>query len=262
MNDNLIRLKRQTREMGADNGKRTRAERVSGRMPLSHATSVYKFSSICEHDGLFSQTRLMEKGLYSCNNETHEQLLGTDKDVFFSLAPFCYPRTDCGVLFRRTLEEQFSGSSSATPFDSGGLLKVFTIENPDETPVSFFNCHRLPVPEHRELMEESLVFLFSEPDDYLAGNDPAKEGPVRITGGDSRRWTHEVRIGNDVSMNDGHLEAVFIVRDRAADQHIEDFLTWARKSKVPIIAFNAPRSGVFDEMKQQCINYIEDLIGE
>ena len=104
-----------------------------------------------------------------------------------------------------------SDDGVATPFDSGGLLKCFVLPGP-ETPQQFLARHELPIPEHRRYLRLSMDTLFSHPRDYVEGTEPCRPGPIGLSGGDCRRWTHEVRIPDRIFFRGGHLQAAFAPR--------------------------------------------------
>ena len=129
--------------------------------------------------------------------------------VFFFVAPFRYPSTSCGLLFSRTLEDEASSTGASTPFDSGGLVSKFQRPHPSEPVRDFFARHELPPSAHRRHLGMSMSLLFDQPHDYVEGREPKRPHPMGITGGDQRRWTHEVRIPDRVGVRGSHLEAVF-----------------------------------------------------
>ena len=121
---NLQRLISKTKTMGKDNGERQAAERIAHMLPISTATSIANLLKICESRSLYSRKRLIELGLSKRKEEkTDEEILGTDRAVFFFCAPFAYPDTDFGLLFKPEMESAFSDHATASPFDSGGLLR-------------------------------------------------------------------------------------------------------------------------------------------
>ena len=247
--------------MGEDNGERPAADRIAYMLPISTATSIANASKIIESRHLYSKKRLIELGLSKKKEEkTPEEILGTDRAVFFFCAPFAYPETDFGFLFKPEIENVFSDHTTASPFDSGGLLEKITINSSDKAPVSFLKNHLLPPVDHRKLLCESLVYLFATPSDYIYGDDPVKKGPVPLSGGDRRRWTHEVRIEKDISIAK-YLEAVFVPINRTIEKNLEDFLTECKyNKKIPVKKFVAPTHGKFEALKMECIDYLEDML--
>jgi hypothetical protein len=188
-----------------------------------------------------------------------EAHLGTDDDVFFFLAPFRYPNTNCGLLFKASLEERHRGWGSATPFDSGGIVDGDKCRRLDATEpaIRFFERHQLPVPEHRSYLELSLVTLFAEPWHYIDGTDPKWTGPIGLSGGDARRWTHEVRIPREVRLDDGHLQALFVsVGSVEGDREIGLLDEWCRGQSIDTVYFDTPGGGAFDAMRRSSIEYL------
>jgi len=94
------------------------------------------------------------------------------------------------------------------PFDSGGLLKCspgLTLPSRREHFCHAMNCRFRSTaaisacPWRSSLTSRGLR--------RRPGTAPA--GTNRLTGGDHRRWTHEVRIPDPVPVRDSHLQAVF-----------------------------------------------------
>ena len=177
--------------------------------------------------------------------------MGTGNCVFLFAAPFRYPSTECGFLFKRTLEDANRDKGAASPFDSGAIDKVYKRPNP----ARFLSEHELPIPEHRELLRESLERLFEDPWHYVEGEAPRCVSHFGLEGGDARRYTHEVRILDKVSVKN-NLEAVFLVRGRAAEPKIEKYLEWCEDSDVHYEEISTPRRGEFRAIKRACERYI------
>jgi hypothetical protein len=230
--------------------------KLSGSLYLAHSTSDGKFSAICASGYLSSAERFPAGRGESPSPRRTEVELGTADSVFFYVSPFRYPNTGCGLLFAKTLESQHANDGVAAPFDSGGLLNVFTRPDPAEPPRDFLSRHELPIPEHRRYLGLSMGVLFDRPEDYVEGLDPRRPGPIGLTGGDRRRWTHEVRIPGRVFVFGGHLQAVFASRARvAADPDIEDLFQWCAEEGVDRIPFDAPRGDHFEALRLAgCLN--------
>ena len=97
--------------------------------------------------------------------------------------------------------------------------------------------------------------LFADPWDYVEGVEPTFSGPVGLTGGDERRWTHEVRIRDRLIVRE-NLEAVFLPKARFRDPIIEPLLTWCKEHNVPIESFEVPRDGQFEKLQKACLGYL------
>ena len=189
--------------------------------------------------------------------ECTEALMGTAGSVFFYVAPFRYPSTTCGLLFAKTLESRHSNDGVATPFDSGGVWKACTRSNTSEPLREFLSRHELPVPEHRRYLGLSMQVLFHQPEHYVDGSVPRLPGPIGLSGGDQRRWTHEVRIPDKVFLRGGHLQAVFAPRTQvAADPDIESLFEWCAVEGVDRIPFDARRADDFEALQRACRDYI------
>jgi len=178
--------------------------------------------------------------------------MGTADSVFFYVAPFRYPNTNCGLLFAASLESERRDDGVATHFDSGWLTKMRAQPQPAETVRDFLGRHELPVPEHRRYLAMSMDVLFEKPENYIEGTDPRWPGPIGLTEGDQRRWTHEVRIPGRVFVRGSHLQAVFAPRARAAeDGPIGRLFEWCVENSVDHIDFEAPREEDFEGLRRE-----------
>jgi len=182
---------------------------LSDSLYLAHSTSRKNFRSVCNSGYLYSAASLAAAGGESLGPAGAEVELGATESVFFYLSPFRYPHTSCGFLFAKSLESQHRNDGVATPFDSGGLMRICIRPDPAEPLRAFLSRHELPIPEHRRYLGLSMEVLFDKPKDYVEGLEPRRPGPIGLTGGDHRRWTHEVRIPDRVFVRGGHLQAVF-----------------------------------------------------
>lgn len=233
------------------------AARLGDSLYLAHSTSSEKFSDICASGYLASKASLAAARGESLAPACAEVVLGTAGSVFFYVSPFRYPNTTCGFLFAKSLESHRSDDGVATPFDSGGLLGWLTRPDPAELPRAFLARHELPIPEHRSYLGLSMAVLFEKPRDYFEGTDPLWPGPIGLIGGDQRRWTHEVRIPDQVFVRGSHLQAVFSPRARvAADPEVEGLFQWCAREGVDRILFDSPRENDFEALRQECIDYI------
>ncbi|MGI8991162.1 MAG: hypothetical protein ACR2I2_16485 [Bryobacteraceae bacterium] len=182
--------------------------------------------------------------------------MGTAGYVFFYVAPFRYPNTGCGLLFAKSLEFEHENGGVATPFDSGGLARMFIRADPAEPLREFLARHEMPIPEHRRCLKLSMEILFHEPRNYVDGSDPRRPGPIGLTGGDQRRWTHEVRIPDRVFLRGSHLQAAFAPKARiAADPDIESLFQWCATESVDNISFDSPRGNDFGALRRECLAY-------
>ena len=185
-------------------------------------------------------------------------MLGTTNDVFFYVAPFRYPKSNCGLLFSQTSEEAHKESGNATPFDSGGLRRTFTRSNPAESVNDFLARHELPTPEHRQYLGQGMTALFNQPLEYVNGTSPCHPNPVGLTGGDQRRWTHEVRIPRSGRVQGSpHLQAVFAPWRVVSDPQVEALPSWCERESVDRILFDTPKRDDFKGLQRECLNYIE-----
>lgn len=258
---NLDRLCREMNEYAAaaslDGAPAPAAEHISESLFLAHSAADASFSAMCSIGLLKSAARLDEEGIRPLSPDCEEALLDTAHCVFLYLAPFRYPRTTCGFLFARTLEIERMHDGAAAPFDTGGLVSHFGRADATEPAREFLSRHTLPVPDHRRYLAKSLAFLFGQAEDYLDGVEPVRAGPIGLTGGDLRRWTHEVRIPSRIHLRSGDLQAVFVPRSRAAnDAGIESLLKWCLREDVDTVVFDTPMGGDFEELRRQNLGYI------
>jgi len=242
---------------------RATARHMARSMPLSHGATAEGFARIAQGGAIFSQQTLA-RSVCAPLEYTTEVQLGTANHVFLFAAPFRYPSSDCGFLFKCDLEQDHRADGEASPFDSGGLLCHFTRPAaPTVSPVDFLQRHTLPIPDHRELLEETLTRLFHDPDDYRSGGAPHCSCPFGLHGGDARRWTHEVRIPEKLGV-DTHLEAIFVVEGRESDPRVETYITRCRSKGITFVQVRRPSDrdgeGVFDALRNRCAQYVRDLI--
>ena len=80
----LYSLIDRTKSMGTSNRQGAQAENIVKALPLSHATSLQSFSSMCKEKCMYSKAELIKtKKCPPPTDPTPEQQLGTDKFVFF-----------------------------------------------------------------------------------------------------------------------------------------------------------------------------------
>ena len=104
------------------------AIKLSQALFLAHSTTRRNFAKICDSQRILSQAKLAAQNGVPVDDDCVEIKLGTSNDVFFYAASFRYSDTACGFLFAAMLEDEDSKMGTATPFDSGGLLR----HNPPE----------------------------------------------------------------------------------------------------------------------------------
>lgn len=249
-------------EPGCD-GDRTEADKIAWNVPLAHSTSTHNLRNIVASGKLLCPKRLMQaRGVTSDpdNPTIDEEILGTDEYVFLFAGPFRYDGSDFGFIFGADLEENRADAGEASPFDSGGLIRAFTgFSGP---PKGYLDRFRLPLWNHREYLAGKLRAFFPEPGAYLEPSiridvyDPV----TGLRGGDPRRWTHEVRLKDELDIH-SHLEAVFHRKSRGGLTDVEDFLVECRNRGVYTEDFEAPRDQAFNKMLNCCCDYIKKNIG-
>ena len=233
-------------------------------MPLSHATGASSFRTALQEGMLLSFPKLVEAGRElprSVESPRVETILGTENFVFTYAAPFRYPSTDCGFLFRAEVEQLRSDAAVATPFDSGATVKYLRPRDSKEEQVAFVRTHELPVPEYRRLLARMLAGCFDSPWDYIHGQDPAELWPIPVEGGDQRRWTFEVRF-QDVLELQHHLIAVFLPENVATEVDILSLLErWEAEGidVVEYLSWEDLETGA--ELFRHCAEYVLRLLG-
>jgi hypothetical protein len=230
---------------------------VSESLFLSHSTPDAEFPGICRSNQLFCPQKLADLRGAPLRADCAEAVLGTGGFVFLYAAPFRFPHTGCGLLFAAQLEKEHRENGVATPFDSGGLVKVFARPDPAESARAFLARHELPLPEHRDYLRQAMIDLFGHPVDYLEGRDPRRPGPIGLTGGDCRRVTHEVRIPERAFVTIGNLQAAFVRTALVGSQpDVEKLFRWCKLQGVDFVTSDTPRGDDFQALRDQCLAYI------
>ena len=244
-------------------GQASESQTIANNLPLSHSTSTGNVQAICRSGYFKSMDTLIEEGVLKHRPECAEVALSTTNAVFFYVGSFAYPATTFGFLFSRTLETANRTEGSATPFDSGGLLRHFSWPRKQtESPRQFFDRHELPIPNHREYLGLVINSLYPKPINYL---DPSavdlKANPIGLEGGDAtRRRTHEVRIPGQVQLRSAHLRAVFAPTNRIwGYSEIEDFFIWCGQNGVAMHFFDSPAGDHFSGIRFACLEYLKEL---
>jgi hypothetical protein len=237
------------------------AAKIAPSIFLAHSTADANFVAICSPSGrVLSSAGLDAAGIKPLKPDAVEITLGTAAFVFLYAAAFSFPSSGCGLLFAPTLEQQHSDNGFATAFDSGGLISVFQRPDMSEPPRDFFMRHEFPISEHRSYLQSCLAALFSTPLDYFHGNPPQHPGPIGLTGGDCRRWSHEVRIPNEVVVRSPHLQAVFIPRRLGLVPEIKHLVRWCESEGFDAIVYDADRENDFAKLKRACVEYLRDQL--
>ena len=231
-------------------------------MPLGHARGSRGFQSAVERGALLSNNELKRLGARPTNpsqNISVEVRLGTADYVFTFAGPLRYAGI-CGFLFDAGIEKIRSGDAIATPFDSGGLIDHFRPNDTDEQRVKFLQDHELSVPEYRGYFELVLATLFDSPWNYVDGTVPDRFGPIAFYGGDSRRWTFEVRFLNELLLESG-LVAVFLPVGIASTELLQEQLIKWDKIGVDIIIYVAQTDGQGRDLLEESVKYIKSYLG-
>ncbi len=267
LSSNLSRLLQHIEEHGhlhsrpPTKAKERIAKQLAEAMPLSHTTRRATFGNILNADQLSSPKRLVEysKNSIDENNPPVEYRLGTEDSVFLFAGPFSFPVKFCGFLWRADLERREDVEGDASPFDSGGLVDVFSRPDASESKRTFLDRHRLPLGKHREYLQRKMVWLFEDPWYYVDApqDDVEIDDPViGLTGGDRRRWTHEVRILGQLPLR-ADLIAVFLPRGEAGQHEVG--LGDLQAEGVDILRYESDE-GDFAVMQDECRSYLKNYL--
>lgn len=232
------------------------AGKIAREVPLAHSTSGTNMAAVCRSGRLYSPRKLHESHLKTLKPEAVEITLGTTNFVFLYAGPFSFPSSGCGFLFSTSLEGHHATDGLATPFDSGGLVGQLRSASEPEKPEAFFERHELPVPGHRDYLRICIGSLFGTPFDYIDGTAPEHSGPLALIGSDARRWTHEVRIPDEVFIRSPHLKAVFAPRRLGLVPEIKSLLGWCLSEGFDVEVFDADRENDFARLREACIEYL------
>ena len=261
--NNLARLKQKLLDHDSrmdalvDQTRVDEAARLSKCMPLSHGTASKNFLTILQSGKLLTHA---EKFRHAPATDTDEVLLGTQDYVFFYAAPFSYPKSTCGFLFKTALEEHHRDGGEATPFDSGGLNKHLKASLNLEERRDFLEAHKLPVPGYRSYLELLLLHCFDTPWHYVAGEAPVILPPVELDQhSNDRSWLMEIRIPGNVPIKT-HLMAVWVPIEDFVHDAVVDFQLFCDQRGIDIEPIETGM-GSFDELQQLSRSYIRTLQG-
>lgn len=186
------------------------ARRAAKIMPLSHTTAEKRLSGVIKVGALLSPEKRSERP------RSVDIELGGGDEICFYLGSAAFPGNEFGFLFSSTLTSFYRNRVSATPFDSGGCMKLYDLP-PGTDRLAHVRDHSMPVPECLEYLGDLLTSHFVNSQAYLSGqrftcpvcmkvlddphNMPDYElGLVR---------THEVRISGRVGLESPSLLAIF-----------------------------------------------------
>ena len=202
--------------------------RLADNLPLAHSTpSLRVFKDIDSSGCLLSADRLLhQKKIPSANTEKR---LGTAVYAFTYCGAARLPYAKgCALLFRSEVEKNSASGSEkmeATPFDSGGIVKVYMPGADQGKQRQFLDRFTLPVPGYRTVLGRFMACYFGKIEDYVNGVVKPNPKPPWITKAaflrDARAWTFEVRFEDALSTE--YIEAVIV--ERAASS----VNTWLRK---------------------------------
>lgn len=248
---------------GAPKGSmRTLGRRIADHLPLSHATGRAAFLSVLEQGRLLSSLKLQQMGSHPPTTRalpTVEAMLGTDNSVFTYAAPFRYPETSCGLLFKTELERSRADHAVATPFDSGGTIHYLRPQDSTEDQVAFVHAHELPVPGYRLVLGRLLDHFFLSPWDYIEGSDPIPAWPIPVEGGDWRRWTFEIRFKDEVRLT-GVLLAVFLPVAVASERQVVRQVVRWRREGVAVRLFRTPNTDDWQILRNLSVEYLKEYL--
>jgi hypothetical protein len=214
--DNLQRLLRELRcyadtiPEGGSPATDGESQNLAAQMPLCHVTSSQGFQSISHDRRILSKRRLTSIPREPLPKQDFDCILGTDDDVFTFAGPARYPGR-AAFLWIHPIETASSEEKTATPFDTGAVKDFLRPTDCESEQVAFVRSHEMPVPGYRSYLEHYLRVCFLSPWDYVSGTGPKVDGPIRVEGGDERRWTFEVRFRQELFIEE-HLAAVVVPR--------------------------------------------------
>jgi hypothetical protein len=269
--ENLQRLIAEYRahlsKAGLDSACPSTCQALARALPLTHARTSEQFVKIAADEKrigqkLLSPAKVAEHFGIAVRSESAEIALNTHEFVFLYCGQFRYPTTQVGLLFSTKLEEEFQDVSEASPFDSGALHKHTIWGNPKESAQDFLGRHSLPVPGYREFLAQRLHYLFTAPGDYLASNKPlARSDPIGLrpkpplTTSDSRLWTFEVRLHDEVNLRWPHLEAIFYSSRLERYPDVEAFLADQNES-VHLEPILSDEEDLLFALQNRCLAYL------
>ena len=245
-----------------DTQARALSRRIADAIPLSHATGRAAFLGVVESGAIYSYSRLVERRMRrsrTSGDPCVEKILGTEDSVFSFAAPFRYPETSCGIVFKIELERDNRGRSVATPFDSGGTIQHLRPDDSTADQIAFLRAHELPVPEYREVLAVLLDSCFASPWDYVVGREPLQAWPIAVEGGDWRRWTFEVRFRDRIRLSNTVL-AVFLPVAVASEQRVLRQIARWRAAGVVVKFFRTPRTGDWRVLQRLSTEYFESYL--
>lgn len=236
-------------------------QRIAHQTPLSHATGRDTLLAILLQGGLLSGPGQVDRGLLRPESgpPSVEAILGTEDAIFTYTAPFRYPETSCGLLFKVALEQSRSSDAVATPFDSGSTIRHLRPRDSQEEQIDFVRSHELPVPHYRVALER-LLRHFASAWDYIDGTDPFPSWPIPVEGGDWRRWTFEVRFRDMIQLN-GSLLAAFLPVAVASHPRVAPKIARWRQVGVEVRYLRTPRTDDWRALRRMSIEYIRELLG-
>ena len=224
MADQQTNLKKLKKELstkctsGSDETSKTSATVLAGKLPLAHSTpNLEVLQAVLTSGQLLSPSRLLEERKKT--EATTEKRLGTEGMTFTYCGTARRHGKGCALLFASKVEEPEAlrgKKSEATPFDSGGIVKVYMRGKNMEEQRKFLKEHTLPVPGYRDLLGTFMAFYFNGPEDYVSGKKPKEDppwtedfSPGALAQSDARAWSFEVRFEDALSTGK-YVEAVIV----------------------------------------------------
>jgi len=271
--ENLKRLLEECRQdlhtAGLDLAGNPQSINLARSLPLTHARTSSQFVNITTDvkrvgNRIFSPKKVAELFGIPVRPSSAEASLNTQQFVFLYCGQFRYPETQVGFLFGKTLEDENSDASEASPFDSGALHKYATWPDARESGAAFLARHSLQVPEYRDYLAFRLDYLFFRPTDYLApGEIPIRPDPIGLRPNppailsDPRLWTFEVRVLDEVQLAPPHLLAIFYSSRLLSAPSVVEFLA-AQSKSIHIEELFAVDDESFVSLQLCCLNYLRD----
>ena len=184
----------------------------------------------------------------------------------------------CALLFASNVENDagaFTGERrEATPFDSGGIVKVYMPRKDEREQREFLEEYTLPVPGYRQLLGTFMACYFHKPEDYVNGVSPKATPPwtekipedARARS-DARAWSFEVRF-EDALTTEKYVEAVIVEFAATTHRRFADWLAeLAEIDDIKVISYDptesADKTGERHDLLARAVaKYIQKYISE
>lgn len=221
-------------------------------MPMSHTTSEVGFLGAIKAGALLSSEVLGK------SPRRADVVLGGTNEICFYLGSAAFPDNEFGFLFSNTLTEALRGRASATPFDSGGCIRRYSLPAGTDG-LAHVQAHSMPVPECRDYLGDLLTSHFEDPSAYLTGYQftcPTCKAPLTDPHGmpdyeDGLVRMHEVRIPERVDLSYPMLLAIF-----APQGNVPPVLARLVTSGVELVTYDNVDENRYGALRKASVDYI------